>query len=189
MSSPDEPFEYITAVDAERARAALVARVARDAEARWKVHRRRIRADRYMDERRKAAYLDKTLITISDGTALLGVSAHRISQARGGRKSAGGVRLTQRQWPHPSVYPPPAEVQQWIYGKPVYRWYRGEVIAWAERRGLNLLDLDTGELLKLRNRSGRPRSERTTRSKQHIAGTPRKGKKTTNEAENADTDE
>ncbi len=177
VASADEQFEYITAVDAEQAREALAVRVAAEADARWKVHRRRIRADRHMDERRKAAYLDKTLITISDGTELLGVSAHRISQARGGRKTAGGVRLPQRQWPHPSVYPPPARVQQWIYGKPVYLWFRGEVIYWAERRGLNLLNRETGELIKLRNRSGRPRSDRTTRSKQHVPGTPRKGKK------------
>ncbi len=183
VSSLDDPFEYIDADDAERAREALVAQVARDAEARWKLHRRRIRADRFMDERRKAAYLDKTLITIADGTALLGVSAHRISQARGGRKHARGVPLPVRQWPHPSVYPPPARVQQWIYGKPVYEWYRGEVIRWAERRGLNLLNLDTGERGKLRNRSGRPRSERTTRSKQHVPGTPRKGKKTETETD------
>jgi hypothetical protein len=181
-----EPFEGISAADADaaaeaKAREALVFRTEIEAEARWKIHRRRIKADRYMDERRKEAYLDKTFITITDSTRLLGVSAHRISQARGGRKTAGNVLLPQRQWPHPSVFPPPARVKEWSFGKPVYQWHRGEVIAWAEKRGLNLLDLETGELLKLRNRSGRPRRERTTRSKPHVPGTPRKARKTTGE--------
>lgn len=180
MSSPHEPNrgpEWHDSAETEQGRAALVDRVAAEAEARWKIHQRRIKADRWMDERRKAAYSDKTLITITDGSKLLGVSAHRISQARGGRRTAGGVQLPVRQWPHPSVYPPPARILKWVYGKPVFLWFRGEVIYWAERRGLNLLDLETGEMTKLRNRAGRPRSERTTRSKQHIPGTPRKGKK------------
>jgi hypothetical protein len=170
VSSPEE-------TDAESAREVLADRVEKEADARWKVHRRRIRADRWMDDRRKAAYLDKTYITILDSTALLGVSAHRISAARGGRKTANGVPLPQRQWPHPSVFPPPARIREWVAGKPVYEWHRGEVIYWAEQRGLNLLDRETGTLIKLRNRSGRPRSERTTRSKQHVPGTPRKDKK------------
>lgn len=159
----------------------LAEQTAAAADARWKLHHRAVTFSASMDERRRTAYLDRTFIDITDAAGMLDVSPHRISTARGGRKTNRGVVLRQRQWPHPSVYPPPARIREFVAGKPVYWWFRGEVIRWAERRGLNLLNLDTEELIKLRNRSGRPRSTRTTRSKPHVPGTPRKNKKKTDE--------
>jgi hypothetical protein len=179
VSSPDnDPYgpEYHRDEDTEQARAALADRVETQADARWKLHRRAVTSDKTMDPRRRSAYLDTTLIDITDAARILDLSPHRISTARGGRKSVGGVPLRMRKWPHPSVYPPPARIREFVAGKPVYWWFRGEIIRWAEQRGLNLLDLETGEMVKLRNRSGRPRKSRTVRSKPHTPGTPRKNK-------------
>ncbi len=173
VSADDE-----AAFDTEQARQALIDKVVAEADARWRLRQRHIGADRNMDKRRKSAYLDKTWMTITDCSRLLDLSKHRISVARGGRKTANGVELPKREYPHPSVYPPPATVIDFVAGKPVYVWWRGEIIEWAEQRGLHLLDLDTGELIKMRNRSGRPRLPRTARSKPHVPGTPRRDKKT-----------
>lgn len=153
--------------EAELRRQQETTHVAGVADARWKTRRRRILNDRHMDPRRRNAYLDRTLIDLGQCATLLGLSTHRISEARGGRQTGrGGVPRRLRQWPHPSVFPPPARIRDFVAGRPVHQWYRGEVIEWAEQRGLNLLNLNTGELMKMRDRSGRPRLPRTTLSKQ-----------------------
>jgi hypothetical protein len=155
------------------------AQLADEREARYRQRRKDLTADTTIDPRRRDLYLDRTLWDSSRIAAELDISDHRLSTMRGGRRTAGGVTLPQRPYPHPSGFIPPDEIRGYVFGNPTYAWEAGRVRQFAVRRGLNLLNLDTGRMRKMRARYGRARHGRTTASKVHKAGTPRKGKKTT----------
>lgn len=148
-------------------------------DARYAARKAVLDADPHIDPRRRELYLDRELWDTRRCAREMSIGAHRISELRGGRKTAAGVELPVKSGPHPGVFPdsdgPPMKVS---FGIPSYGVEAGRVRQWAEQRGYHTLDLETGALVKTRARHGRPRHDRPLLSKIQEPGKPRKGKKT-----------
>lgn len=142
-------------------------------EQRYRRRRKRFEADEKMHPARRAAYLDRTPLNLTQASRLFGVSTHRISETRGGRRVVDGQPVEPNVWPHPGSWPPPDGIEKFVWGKPVYFWERGRLVEFGEKRGNRRYNVDTGELVKKRSRVGRPRIKRTTRTKKRpAAGQP-----------------
>lgn len=81
-------------------------RMAREADKRFAVRKKRIDNDPHMPTAVKAAYLDRTLLGTRAAAKHTGFSANWISVLRGGRSTK--AHLAQ---PHPSVLPPPSSIE------------------------------------------------------------------------------
>jgi hypothetical protein len=125
-------------------------------------------ADPNMDPRRRDLYLDRTLLSMAEVAAALGLSGKQRIYAgrRGARPHDGGETHTP---PHPSAF---VEIDAW--DSEGMKVERGRLYEWAEKARQYVLDLDTGTLIKGRNRHGRRRRDRTTMSTVHVPGTPRR---------------
>ncbi len=124
-------------------------------------------SDPNMDPRRLRFYLDRELVSMATVADMLGLTGkQRIYESRGGRRPADG---SVPQPPHPSAF---IDIDAWDAGG--MKVERGRVYEFAEQARNYVLDLDTGELIKGRNRHGRSRRDRTTLSTIHQPGTPRR---------------
>jgi hypothetical protein len=138
-------------------------------EERYQRRRKRLKADEKIHPARRDAYLDRTPMNLTEAARLYGVSTHRISETRGGRRTVKGRIVKQNVWPHPGSWPPPDGIEKYVWGKPVYFWERGRLIEHGEKRGNRRYNVETGEFVKKRTRVGRPRLPRTTRTKRQPA--------------------
>jgi hypothetical protein len=147
-----------------------LAKLAAARETRYRRREARIRADRTLDERVKAWYLDRTIWINREAAKQLGVTSQRITHLRGGRAPGRRAR------PHPSVAPPIDTIEGYIADVAQPGTEAGAWREWAVKRGFHRLNRETGALYKTAWRVGRPRAERPTVGKAHEAGTPRKAK-------------
>lgn len=149
-------------------------------EARFQARKAALEADPTIDPRRRDWYLDRTLWNTEECATALGITPQRISTLRGGRRTAKGRILPVKTWPHPSVFPDPDRVDPVPSfgssgGSPLVE--AGRLRHWAVQR-YHTLDLNTGKLIKGRQRMGRGRHNRTMMSKVQSPGAPRKARKT-----------
>lgn len=148
-------------------------------EVRYAERKQQYEGDPTIDPRRRELYLDRELWDTRRCARELDVTPHRISELRGGRKTAGGQPIIRPKGPHPSVFPAPdGPAQSWLIDVPSYSFEAGRVREWAEKRGHHVLNLETGSLERVRVRHGRPRHDRTLMSRVQQPGAPRRGKKT-----------
>lgn len=134
-------------------------------EERYRRRRKRLMADDRIHPARRDAYLDRTPMNLTEAARLFGVSTHRVSESRGGRRTVNSQPVEPNVWPHPGSWPPPDGIEKYVWGKPVYFWERGRLIEFGEKRGNRRFVVATGAFVKKRSRVGRPRLLRTTRSK------------------------
>jgi hypothetical protein len=151
-------------------------RIDEEALARWRDQRfrqrkARIESDPDLDPRIAALYLDREIWDSARCATELGIGKHRISELRGGRAT------TRREPPHPAAFPEMDAVMGYVAGVPSPGFEGGRIREWAVQRGTHMLNPVTGKLAKTGSRHGRPRHGRTTMSKPHIPGQPRKGSK------------
>lgn len=140
------------------------AALAETREKRFLTRQARIQADLKLDSRIKGWYLDRTIWDTNTAARELGISAHRISDLRGGRAT------TRRTPPHPAAFPEMDTVEGYTANVPSPGVEAGRVREWAVQRGTHLLDPETGELTKTSSRHGRPRHDRLTHGRPHAPG-------------------
>ncbi len=145
--------------------------LARVREERFQARKARLDADTTIDPRRRYFYLDRTPWDTKRCGEELGIGSHRVSEMRGGRRETGAPARTG---PHPSIFPEVATLAKVTFGVPSYGVEAGRVREWAEKRGLHVMDLETGKLVKTRVRHGRPRHDRPLMSKVQEPGKPRR---------------
>jgi hypothetical protein len=152
-----------------------LAQLADEREQRYRQREARILADITLDARLKELYLDRTLWSNADIATYMGVKPQRVNELRGGR-AAG-----RRPRPHPSMLPPNDAVIGYVPGLQEFEagTEAGAVREWLDQRGSHEVDRETTKAEKVPWRVGRPRADRSTLSKAHVPGTPRKGKKGT----------
>ncbi len=138
-------------------------------EQRYRARRKRFLADDRLHPARREAYLDRTPLNLTQASRLFDVSTHRLSEARGGRRTADSQPMPRNVWPHPGAWPMPDGIEKIVWGKPVYFWERGRLIEFGEKRGNRRFNIRTGTFDKKRSRVGRPRLPRTTRTKRSVA--------------------
>ncbi len=133
--------------------------LARVRQARFEQRRARFNRDTHLDPRVKALYLDRTVWNTARVAAALGITEHRVTMIKTGRRKPG------RLAPHPAVLPDIDTVDGVIADKEQWGIEAGRVREWAVQRGTHRLDPETGELIKEAGSThGRPRSDRPSLS-------------------------
>lgn len=133
--------------------------LARLREERFQGRRARIEADRNLDPRIKAFYLDREIWDNQRCAKELGIGATRVSMLR------TSLRKKTREHPHPAMLPERDTVEGVRAGRELPGVEAGRVREWAVQRGTHDIDLKTGTLIRREVPThGRPRSERPSRS-------------------------